>query len=112
MEKTRDKMPRLYLSEGRLADLAFFLHVRTSRVKAASRRWSQRRRHITSKPHNVCFPLTTRHWIWNGTRCEQRLRVGVKGFVIDLGRRSDLHEFAEIHDTYPRRDVLNHGKAV
>src|SRR6185436_6242701 len=92
------EMRWLNLNELRNHLLACLDRVRATCVKATTRRWIDRRRHVALQHYTLPRSFYLR--IGNGHRGNQRLRVRHQRLFVNRFRISDLNELAEIHYRY------------
>src|SRR5215470_3743561 len=79
-----------------------------ARVEAAARRRIDRARHVTLEQDALALQRGVR----NRHRGEQRLGVGMLGIGVQLLRRRDLDDLAQVHHGHARADVLDDGEIV
>src|SRR5215471_9160822 len=92
------------LAERRLFNSAAIYGNGTPCVKSATRRRVDRSRHVTAEDDTLLLRGRIRY----GHCPQQCLCVGVFGGSADLSARSHFDELAEIHDSDPGRNVLDH----
>src|SRR5882724_12906082 len=96
----RDRVPLQERVEWwRLVATARRLHVRTAGVKAAARRRIRRARQVAREQDRLTTALDDR--IRDRHCREERDRVRVQRVRVQVIRRGDLDNSAEVHDGYP-----------
>jgi len=96
--------------EGWLLNRANLLRLEAARVKATSRRWINRARHLAGKWNSSAQPLLFR--IGQGDGRKQRLRVGMLRRLKQLPPVGDLYHLAQVHHEHSMTDVPHQREIV
>src|ERR1051326_6605127 len=78
----------------------------TARMKTTAARRIDRARHVTLQHHALAFASRI------GRRRHQSPGIGMAPFLVELGRRRNFDDFAEIHDRDAVADMLDHAQIV